>query len=76
MEKFADQLDAASAEQERSLQESIQAARAKVPPTLPAKGFCYNCDEPLEDGHRFCDTHCRDDYEKIQRSRSINGIKV
>lgn len=76
MEKFADQLDAASAEQERSLQQSIMAARASAPPALPSKGFCYNCDEPLEGGLRFCDQHCRDDHEKIQRSRSINGLKV
>ncbi|QYW06509.1 hypothetical protein uan_097 [Pseudomonas phage UAntarctica] len=76
MEKFADQLDAASAEQERSLQENIRRARATAQPMLSYKGSCYNCDEPLAEPLRFCDEFCRDDHEKIQRSRSINGIKV
>ena len=34
-------------------------------PTGPsATGFCLNCEEPLEDGHRWCDADCRDDFEK------------
>lgn len=35
----------------------------QTPKTLPAKGECYNCEEPLPDKERFCDHDCRDDYE-------------
>jgi hypothetical protein len=30
---------------------------------LPLTGFCYNCDEPLPSGLRFCNADCRDDWE-------------
>ncbi len=29
-----------------------------------AKGSCHNCDEPLAHGIRFCDSWCRDDWQK------------
>lgn len=69
MEHYADPVDRASVEEQRSLEVAIHAARNQTVRTLPAVGSCYNCDESLEPGHRFCDADCRDDYEK--RSRRI-----
>lgn len=32
-----------------------------------ATGFCLWCGEPLRYGLRWCDTDCRDDFERAQR---------
>lgn len=29
---------------------------------LPAIGICYNCEEPIEDGLRYCDKSCEEDH--------------
>lgn len=34
---------------------------------------CLNCFTELEDGLRFCDEDCRDDWEKEQRMKKITG---
>ncbi|ECS8430932.1 DUF2116 family Zn-ribbon domain-containing protein [Salmonella enterica] len=34
--------------------------------SLPEVGHCYNCGETVPYG-LFCDTDCRDDYEKRER---------
>lgn len=70
MEHYADPMDRASVESERLLEEQLRVARSAKPITLPFIGKCHYCDEGLEPGHRFCDEHCRDDYEKLQRSRA------
>lgn len=69
-EHIADPLDRAVIEQEALLQEQLRAARVKQPAPLPFIGTCYNCHETLEDGHRFCDVDCRDDFEARKRSRA------
>jgi hypothetical protein len=68
-ENYADPVDRAGVEQENILQEQLRLARKPVA-TLAYKGSCYNCDEPLPEPQRFCDSDCRDDHEKILRSRS------
>lgn len=68
LENYADPIDRASVEQERTLQENLRAALLKPPAPMPLIGQCYNCDEPLE-GMRFCDADCRDDYVKRTKSR-------
>ncbi len=40
---------------------------------LPPTGFCYNCDEPLVDGRKFCDNDCRDDWE-LRNDVSRSGL--
>lgn len=41
---------------------------------LPATGACHFCGEPLDmPSHRFCDSFCRDDYEKKEAARLRNG---
>ena len=32
-------------------------------------GCCYNCDALVPDGHRFCDTDCRDDWQRRHEVR-------
>jgi hypothetical protein len=44
--------------------EILEAAQIAVrKPVLPAKGSCYNCDEPLVVGC-YCDSDCKQDHEK------------
>lgn len=58
-----DELDKAEAQQEELLRRAIDyARRCKV--DRPYTGECYNCQEPLDQPHRYCDADCRDDYEK------------
>ncbi len=47
--------------------------RAAMFKKLPPKGWCYNCDEPLEifSGKCFCDSFCRDDYEHRQMREKL-----
>jgi hypothetical protein len=33
------------------------------------KGFCYNCREPLDEGLRFCDIDCRDDWVILSKRK-------
>lgn len=69
-DNYADPVDRAVAEQEIILQEQLRVARQAPIQRLAFIGACHNCHEPLTDQHRFCDVDCRDDFEKIQRSRS------
>lgn len=68
-ENYADPVDRASVEEQRALEVAINAARNQQVKQLPSIGACYNCDETLQPGHRFCDADCRDDYEKRNRRR-------
>lgn len=41
-----------------------QLAQRKPQTVLLAKGYCYNCNESLDDPERrFCDADCRDDWQ-------------
>lgn len=58
---MADIIDMAH-EREELLREA--ALENRKPGAGAPNGRCFNCDEPLTDGHRFCDADCRDDWEK------------
>lgn len=47
---------------------AVQSALNQVrrAPGLHSDGRCHYCDEPVPDGLLFCNTDCRDDYEKHQ----------
>lgn len=40
---------------------------------IEATGFCLNCEEVLGDGLRFCDSACRDDWQRRERIRKLKG---
>lgn len=43
---------------------------------LPATGFCLSCGEGLAiPSHRFCDSFCRDDFQKAEEAAKRNGGK-
>lgn len=46
-------------------------ARAAAP--LLATGECLYCGNTLAKGLRFCDAHCRDDYEHEKAAQQRNG---
>lgn len=61
---MADVIDRAQQRIEEDLERSIAAARGIAPSVAPT-GRCLNCEAPLADGLRWCDTDCRDDYEAL-----------
>jgi len=60
-----DDADLSDLKQEELLRRQIAYTMTKKP-ELPATGECYNCEEELPPGARFCDSDCRDDWEKRQ----------
>lgn len=65
-----DEVDRAALETELRLC-SLLSLRDNKPDAV-ATGFCLNCDEPLEETEeepqpRWCDSDCRDDWEKRSR---------
>lgn len=67
---MADDIDVAQEQQQRLHDARIQDARARAGQLeVKATGYCLSCGEPLAAGLRFCDTDCRDDYQKINRMR-------
>ena len=64
-----DEADAADLTQEQALTAALRRRHA----TLPAVGQCYSCAEPVDDGARFCDADCRQDWERAERARRMNG---
>lgn len=65
---MSDKADYAEEITEAARNAAIAAAR-KSKPQLPCKGACYNCDEPLGEGLRFCDADCRDDFVQRRNAR-------
>jgi hypothetical protein len=43
-------------------------AHARKTPQLEADGHCHYCDEHVTHGVLFCNTDCRDDYQKEQEA--------
>jgi hypothetical protein len=64
---MSDPIEEAAAITEMLLAESLR-MRAKVPENT---GFCLACEEPTEGA--FCSKECREDYERIDRIKAING---
>jgi len=64
-----DEADAA----DLTINQALAAAMRRRHATLPAVGQCYSCAEPVADGARFCDADCRQDWERAERARRMNG---
>ena len=43
----------------------------RAPEGPAATGYCFNCDAMLGTGLRWCGPECRDDYERIERAKSM-----
>lgn len=43
---------------------------------IQADGHCLFCDEAIAPDLRFCDRHCRDDWDAEQRMLKINGSRA
>lgn len=59
---MADEIDRAQTHIEMMAEENIRAS--KKPEGPRPTGYCLHCDEPVAEGHRWCDTECRDDWAK------------
>jgi len=44
-------------------------------PVLLPDCHCHFCDETLQPEILFCNDDCRDDYERLERARRINGAQ-
>lgn len=58
-----DDADRASDREDIARAAAVEAVRARIE-RLPSLGYCYYCGEALRAGKRFCDSDCRDDYER------------
>lgn len=64
---MSDQFDEAAVVTEMLLAESLR----KRNPVPEKTGLCLSCDEPTAGA--FCSTECREDYERIEKSKAIRG---
>ena len=67
---MADNIDRANEITEQLQERQIKAARAK-PPAAASTGYCLNCGEDLESPRRWCDSSCRDDWEKLTKNGAL-----
>lgn len=70
---MADEADIASLHEELHLAQSIFSSKKPLGPV--PNGRCHWCDEVVGDNERFCDTNCRDDWQKEQ-NRLLNGGRI
>jgi hypothetical protein len=65
---MSDEIDRANDLAQVLLEAAIQNAMV-FQPKYPPNGNCYNCDEPLADGHRWCDPLCMEDFLYRERRK-------
>lgn len=70
---MSDACDRADIEVERELAEALRKQAARAAAMQQPCGFCFNCDEIVAVGLRFCDGDCRDDFERLARARKNAG---
>lgn len=70
----ADILDDASEIESNERERLI--AKARKTPKVQATGHCLYCNAPLENGKRWCDEWCRDDWSLEQEARKRHGIRL
>lgn len=61
---MSDEADQANLQVELNERRSIAYASQQANLPIPISEVCLFCTEPTEDGRRFCDAFCRDEYEK------------
>ena len=75
MERYADEIDRASALEEDERSHLISKAKNSKTMFIKSKGFCHNCNSELPHPLIFCDDECADDYEYLAACRRRNGNK-
>lgn len=60
---MSDEVDQANDIAEATAARRIQSIRNEPPAAMPT-GFCLECDDPVESGHRWCSPECRDMWSK------------
>lgn len=72
---MADIVDVAQDFYERSMAETLNAITVNLrKTTLVSTGYCLACGETIAEDSanpRFCDSHCRDDYDKLASKGKI-----
>jgi len=63
---MADIIDMANDRAEQDLQRAVTAARTSNGLEAAATGYCLHCGADLHTGLRWCDTDCRDDWQRKQ----------
>lgn len=61
---MADEIDRANDQAERYLSVS---RRLRLPEGPAPTGTCHHCDKPVAEGRRWCDSDCRDGWQREQR---------
>lgn len=59
---MSDIIDNANDTAELFLRAAVSKARIDGAP--PSTGRCFNCEEPVPSGLRWCDVDCRNDWQK------------
>lgn len=62
-------IDFADEAQQRTENHLEAALNARKTLTVPFSGKCLSCQEPVVE-RRFCDSHCREDYERTQKRKA------
>jgi RNA polymerase-binding transcription factor DksA len=57
-----DDTDRADQEIERSLGEALRARKPAAP--IPT-GYCFWCDDPVDEDRRWCSPACRDNWQRL-----------
>ncbi|MDH2918461.1 MAG: hypothetical protein PXX73_04630 [Sideroxydans sp.] len=70
---MSDACDRADIEVERELAEALRKQAVRAARMQQPCGFCFNCDEIVAVGMRFCDGDCRDDFARLERARKNAG---
>ena len=60
---MSDQIDEAGDQAEFMLETALK--NKKDPGPAPC-GFCYNCQSSIAPGERWCDSDCRQDWERLK----------
>ncbi len=68
---MSDEADLAAESIELNRMAAIEACRRQ--PTLPPKGSCWFCEEPLPPRHKFCNSDCASDFELEQAAMMRAG---
>lgn len=64
---MSDSLDRAQALNELSL--AVALSHRKPEPAVKTSAYCLNCQEPTQNGARWCDEDCRADWQKRENRR-------